>query len=238
MFFGEFERRFEREANTSIRRAAAGGTNSNNRSRGEEILPIFYQRWDTESLKEHILAREGVEPLNSYYYATHYPAVYAAAERMFGSWGEAIAACGLDYEQIRKYKAWNREKIIAEIQERHGRNEPLNSQYIQQNNHSLYMASLRAFGSWGGALRHAGVDYDKIRLRRRWDSERVREAILELYQSGADLAAPNMRMHYQYLLAAGAKKLGNGSWAMARTACGISENFRSSARRSKFSTED
>ncbi len=201
-------------------------------------MPIFYQRWDADALKEHILSRHGIEPLNSYYYATHYPAVYAAAERMFGSWGEAIAACGLDYDQIRKYKAWNKEKIVAEIRDRHAKAEPLNSQYIQQNNHSLYMASLRAFGSWGNALRQAGVDYDKIRLRRRWDETRVREAIISLYHSGEDLAAPNMRMHYQYLLAAGAKKLGNGSWAMARTACGISENFRLAARRNQFDPED
>lgn len=201
-------------------------------------MPIFYQRWDAESLKEHILSRHGVEPLNSYYYATHYPAVYAAAERMFGSWGDAIAACGLDYDAIRKYKVWNKEKILAEIRERHSRAEQLNSGYIQDNNHSLYMASIRAFGSWGNAMRKAGVDYEKIRLRRSWDETRVREAIISLYRSGADLAAPNMRMHYQYLLAAGAKKLGNGSWAVARTACGISENFRTAEHRSKFEAED
>lgn len=201
-------------------------------------MPIFYQRWNEEMLKEHILARHGVEPLNSYYYATHYPAVYAAAERFFGSWGDAIAACGLDYAEIRKYKAWNKDKILAEIRERYARSEQMNSQYIQNHNHSLYMASVRAFGSWGAAMKRAGIDYDRIRLRRHWDEARVREAIVSLYQSGTDLAAPNMRMHYQYLLAAGAKKLGNGSWAVARTACGITENFRTAEHRSKFEAEE
>ena len=35
--------------------------------------------WTPMLVEEHILARVGKEPLNSYYYATHYPRVYAAA---------------------------------------------------------------------------------------------------------------------------------------------------------------
>ena len=47
---------------------------------------MFQRRWTSEKIISHILAREGVEPLNSHYYATTYPDVYAAAERFFGSW--------------------------------------------------------------------------------------------------------------------------------------------------------
>jgi hypothetical protein len=36
------------------------------------------------------------------------------------------------------------------------------------------------------------------------------------------------------LLAAGMKKLGNGSWAKARKVCGIRENYRQYARREKM----
>ena len=61
--------------------------------------------WTPMLVEEHILARVGKEPLNSYYYATHYPRVYAAAERLFGSWRDAITSCGHDYNEIRKYKA-------------------------------------------------------------------------------------------------------------------------------------
>jgi hypothetical protein len=35
-----------------------------------------------------------------------------------------------------------------------------------------------------------------------------------------------MRKNYQYLLAAGMKKIGGGSWAEARRVCGIEENYR------------
>ena len=59
--------------------------------------------WTPILVEEHILARVGREPLNSYYYATHYPRVYAAAERLFGSWREAITSCGLDYNEGYEY---------------------------------------------------------------------------------------------------------------------------------------
>lgn len=35
-----------------------------------------------------------------------------------------------------------------------------------------------------------------------------------------------MHEKHQYLLAAGLKKLGNGSWAKARRKCGIRRNYR------------
>ena len=65
---------------------------------------MFKKIWYPEMIQNHILSRNGKEPLNSYYYATNYPDVYAAAERIFGSWGSAIEAAGLDYSKIKKYK--------------------------------------------------------------------------------------------------------------------------------------
>ncbi len=65
---------------------------------------MIYQSWTAHAIKQHILSNDGVEPLNSHYYAVNYPDVYAAAERMFGGWQYAIESCGLDYEKIRKYK--------------------------------------------------------------------------------------------------------------------------------------
>ena len=42
----------------------------------------------------------------------------------------------------------------------------------------------------------------------------------------AAMAYSNMRKNHQYLLAYGMKKLGGGSWAEARRACGITDNYR------------
>ena len=67
---------------------------------------MFYRKWDDISIINHIMMKHGKKPLNSSFYARNYPAVYAAAERIFGSWKNAIEACGLDYSTIRKYRIW------------------------------------------------------------------------------------------------------------------------------------
>ena len=75
----------------------------------------------------------------------------------------------------------------------------------------------------------AGLDYETIRIRRSMTEDQIRKEIRRLYGNGEDLAYPTMRGNHQYLLAYGMKKLGDGSWAEARRACGIMDNFRLSA---------
>ena len=174
----------------------------------------------------HILHRKDKEALNSYYYATTYPDVYAAAEREFGSWREAIEAAGLDYNTIRKYKSWTRQLVIEEIKAANDKGEPINSQAAQQNMKPLYMAAIKRFRSWGQAVKLAGIDYSSIRLRRSMSKTEIKREILDLFRKRVDLSYTNMRADYQYLLAAGMKKLGNGSWAHARRECGILANYR------------
>ncbi len=175
---------------------------------------------------QHILERHGYEPLNSLYYATHYPSVHAAAVRIWGSWKNAILACGLDYDEIRKYRVWSKERIIEEIGELRRRHELLSSKSIQLDHKALYMAALKRFGNWGEALRHAGIDYKSVRLRQLMKPEEIKQEIIALFESGESLSYPYMRECHQSLLAAGMKKLGNGSWDAARRACGINVNYR------------
>ena len=194
--------------------------------------------WTPMLVEEHILARVGREPLNSYYYATHYPRVYAAAERLFGSWRDAITSCGLDYNEIRKYKAWSRERIQEEIKKLAAANEPLSSLLVQNNHQALYMAAVHHFKSWGKAIQSSGISYKKVRQRRSMTPDEAMEEILTLFRQGVDLAYPNMRKNHQYLLACGMKKLGNGSWVAARYACGIRINYRLSPEKRKAQQEN
>ncbi len=187
---------------------------------------MFKKIWHPEMIEHHILSRNGKEPLNSYYYANNYPDVYAAAERIFGSWGKAIEAAGLDYSLIKKYKEWSKQAVLDEVRRLYKEGEPIFSQNIQTNHKSLYMASIKRFGSWGKTVQAAGINYRDIRLRRSMTREEIKKAIIELYRKGTDLSYTNMRANFQYLLAAGMKKLGNGSWAGARRQCGILTNYR------------
>jgi hypothetical protein len=183
---------------------------------------------------DHILSRQGWEPLNSHYYATTYPAVYAAATRLFGSWKNAIEDCGLNYAEIRKYRKWSRTKILDEVKRLHKGKEPLNSIYIQKNHKPLYMAAMKRFKNWGNAVRAAGINYENILLRKQMSKAEIKSEILKLYHENVDMAYPNMRENHLDLLAAAMKKLGNGSWVLARKKCGIKINYRLSEHKKKY----
>ena len=192
---------------------------------------MFKQLWHPEMIQHHIMQHNGKEPLNSYYYATNYPDVYAAAERIFGSWGEAIESCGLDYSLIKKYKSWTRQAVLDEIRRLSKEGEPLFSQNAQKQHKPLYMAAIKRFGNWGKAIQAAGVDYKNVRLRRSMTKAEIKKEILELFRRGEALSYTNMRENYMYLQAAAMKKLGDGSWARARRECGILTNYRLSSER-------
>jgi len=187
---------------------------------------VFLKYWHPEIVIQHILERSGAEPLNAYYYATHYPSVHAAAVRIWGTWKDAIEACGLDYSTIRKYRVWSDERVVREIIELSKEHYPLASKFAQTIHKPLYMAAVRRFGSWSKALRKAGIDNKRVRLRRARTADEIREEILGLYRNNVSLAYPYMREHHSALLAAGMKKLGDGSWQRARLLCGIEDNYR------------
>ena len=187
---------------------------------------MFKQIWFPEMIQQHILSRLDKEPLNSHYYATNYPDVYAAADRTFGSWGEAIESCGLDYSLIKKYKSWTRQSVLDEIRRLAKEGEPLFSQHAQNLHKPLYMSAIRRFGNWGKALQSAGLDYKSVRLRRSMTKAEIKNEVLALFRCGESLSYMNMRANYLYLQAVAMKKLGDGSWARARRECGILTNYR------------
>lgn len=96
-----------------------------------------------------------------------YPALAAAATRKshFGSWRAALEAAGLNYDEIRRYRDWDEEKVIQEVRELHAAGEPLNSRDVQRSAQSLFCAAYRRFDSWDGALEAAGLDASRIRKR-------------------------------------------------------------------------
>lgn len=177
-------------------------------------------------VKDHILSKVGSEPLYSHYYATTYPKVHAAALRLFGSWKGAIAACGLNYAMVRRYRSWSKEQVCHEIKSLAERRIDLSSKNIQLTQKALYMAAIKRFGSWEKALENSGIEYDSVRMRKHPTAEYLKEAIRSLYSQGENLSYTNMRKNHLYLLSHGIRKLGQGSWAKARNACGINDNYR------------
>ena len=194
----------------------------------------FHRHWTEEMILNHINRRHGREPVNYHHYVINYTDAHAAAIRLFGSWANAVEACGISYNEVRKYRKWSKRKVLEEIRARYKKKEKLSSHYIQNNSKPLYMAAVKRFQSWGRAVKAAGIEYDGIRLRQSLGKEEIRKRILALFHKKESLAYTNMRARYQYLLTAGASKLGNGSWAEARRKCGIKVNYRSPTEKRKL----
>jgi hypothetical protein len=97
------------------------------------------------------------------------PAMAAAAVRVnlgFGTWHDAVTEAGVDYEQVARYRHWTPERVVEEIRRLAQLKAPLSSKLVQQNHPPLYNAAKRRFKQWDRALEAAGLDPDKVRVRR------------------------------------------------------------------------
>lgn len=97
------------------------------------------------------------------------PAMAAAAVRVnlgFGTWHDAVTQAGLHYDQVARYRHWTPERVVEEIRRLVELRAPISSKMVQQNHAPLYNAAKRRFGQWDKALEAAGLDPDKVRVRR------------------------------------------------------------------------
>jgi hypothetical protein len=192
----------------------------------EEERFMLRKRWRKDKILAHIQRRAGKGPVNSYYYAEKFPKVHAAAARIFGSWKNALSAAGIDYSAVVKYKRWTPEAVLDGIRKRAAAGEDISSNSMQAQNKPLYMAAVKRFKNWGSAVSAAGLNYGSVRKRRKMTPEETAAEIKRLAGQNVDLSYTNMRKNYQFLMAAAMKKLGGGSWAEARKACGVTKSFR------------
>jgi hypothetical protein len=149
---------------------------------------------------------------------------YAAIrDNQFSSWDEALKAAGVDPRSVRRYVAWDEDKILRQIKKRARAGKALNSKAMQDEDSKLFNAALNYFGGWDTALEAAGIDPSAVYKRRRWSEDVIKKEVKALHKAGADLAAPNMRRNHSSLYSAACKYF--GSWTAAREACGIRKNF-------------
>ncbi|MHC4591138.1 MAG: homing endonuclease associated repeat-containing protein [Planctomycetota bacterium] len=149
---------------------------------------------------------------------------YAAIrDNQFGSWDSALAAAGLDPADVRRYEAWDEDKIVRRIKQRARKRMPLNSKAMQDEDSKLFNAALNYFGGWDKALQAAGISPEDVYKRRRWSTDIIKKEIKALYRGGEDLAAPNMRRNHSSLYSAACKYF--GTWTAARQRCGIRKSF-------------
>ena len=154
----------------------------------------------------------------------HSALAYAAIrDNQFESWDKALAAAGISPGKVRRYEAWDADKIIRRIKDRARQRQPLNSKSMQDEDSKLFNAALNYFGGWDKALQAAGIAPDQVYKRRRWSTELIKREVKALHRKAEDLAAPNMRKNHSSLYSAACKYF--KTWTAAREACGIRKNY-------------
>ena len=145
-----------------------------------------------------------------------------AATRYFGSWKAAVEHVGLKYEEIRRYKVWSAEAIVAKIREYHKQGEDLSWRHVSlELDPALAAAAIRSsrFGSWKKALEAAGLDYRKIRRHRSWDKPAIVREVRQRHARGASLRAADVCEEQPDLVAAARRRF--DGWYEAVAAAGL-----------------
>ena len=129
-----------------------------------------YQRWSKPRIVERIRdLHKQKQDLSWRAVSTQIdPRLAAAALRPGGykSWREAVTAAGIDVEGIARYKVWDEARVLKAIRARKRAGAPMFSKSLQTEDQGLFCAARRRFGSWDAALSAAGLNVEKIRLRR------------------------------------------------------------------------
>ena len=95
-------------------------------------------------------------------------AAFAAIRpRMFGTWARALQVAGVDADDYRRYRAWDRESVAFDLKQRYADDEAVNSGAVQAEDPGLHAAAVRYFGSFDDALRAARLVPKKVRVRKR-----------------------------------------------------------------------
>ncbi len=126
------------------------------------IMPHWERLWSREYVLDRIaeLHRRGV-PLNvqSFFERGHEPSLYAAGTEFFPTWKDALAATGIDPDEVRQEVPkgyWTAARVLTLLRDRLQANQSVSAKALRTEG-SLYVMARRFFGSYEEALRQAGA---------------------------------------------------------------------------------
>jgi hypothetical protein len=182
-------------------------------------------RWSKDEIALEILRLYASnEPLNYGDVQRNQLRLLRAATRYFGSWKNAIEFAGLNYDDIRRYRVWTRDRIIEQIQKYYQEGQDLSWRHVSTVlDAPLAAAAIRAnrFGSWQSALEAAGLDYEEIRRHRSWDADGIVAELKRMHEAGESMRVSDAAPERPALVAAARRRF--GGWYEAIAAAGLDE---------------
>ncbi len=159
----------------------------------------------------------------------HPDGLVRAAKRLFGSWADALRAAGVPANEGRRTQ-WTQVSVVEAILIRQYNGQSLVWSDVLCDASRLGNAVRNYFGSWGRALRAAGIDPATVRPHPRRPPY-TREEILERVQQRDGEGQPRNRpTQHPDGLAQAARRL-FGSWANVLRAAGLGTGRPSRGRR-------
>ncbi|HKQ32885.1 MAG TPA: hypothetical protein VJV40_06745 [Thermodesulfobacteriota bacterium] len=130
------------------------------------LFCMMTKRADRVKREIKIIFRPDAEkPVNI---AKSHPSLYVKACKAFGSWRNAVEACGLDYESSRNNSKWTRDRIVREIKKIGADGGCLRPSFLRKSGMTkLVSAAEYHFGSWRRAVEACGLDYSFGRRKKR-----------------------------------------------------------------------
>ncbi|MCK4308313.1 hypothetical protein KAW50_08820 [candidate division WOR-3 bacterium] len=163
----------------------------------------------------------------------NYPHLLFAAVHYFQNWGEAVRACGIDHNKVRRQKVWSKKRIKEELMRILKMKEEMSYNEFERRHPELFHAALYHFGSWENAISAIGMDYEKTRKANSWSREKILKTIRELQSKGVDLSYRAMYKNGDGPVVS-ASNFFFGSWREALLKTGIDYNgIRRREKRSK-----
>ena len=189
-------------------------------------LGYMTPRWNKDKIADEIrkLQADGIH-LNYGAVQNNNLRLLRAATRYFGSWKEAVEHAGLTYDDVRRYRVWSKDAIVAQIKKHQANSADLSWRHVSTTlDPPLAAAAIRAqrFGSWEKALGAAGIDYDDVRRHRSWTQGAVLEELQQLHKAGKSLRVSDVAKTQPALVAAARRRF--ESWYDAVDEAGVDVN--------------
>lgn len=146
--------------------------------------------------------------------------LYAAGQRLFGTWKAALQAAGVPAEAWRAPRKWSWGRVVEAIREMHRAGKPVYMKEVKRENPSLYSAAFIHGKGWHAALQAAGIPKEVRDAPKKWAPERVLGMVRERFQAGKPLNFTAVwPIEGGALYAMGCKYF--GSWKATLRAAGI-----------------